>query len=292
MRSVKACHSTTDGVHRRVGMKNATVWMAAALVAFAGYVHTAAAHDTWVQTNTNVVRGGDVVHVDLMLGNHGNEHRDFKLASKITLDPCTLAVVAPGGKSYDLKPNVVDTGYAPKEGYWSARFVPGDQGLHMVAHTLDTLHRTTRAIKSGKTFFVASQSLDRLQRKQASDENQAWFAKPLGHPLEIVPTRHPVLGAGPGQPIAVQVLYQGKPLAGARVSFIPRGAVLAEGFDDQYERTTDDQGRAQYTPTEGNYVLVVVHHREPEQRGEGYDQTAYSATLVVYVPQTCPCCDE
>src|SRR6185436_2774462 len=41
------------------------------------------AHDTWVQTNTNVVRTGDAVHVDLMLGNHGNDHRDFKLASKL-----------------------------------------------------------------------------------------------------------------------------------------------------------------------------------------------------------------
>lgn len=292
MRLMKAFHITSDAVHSRQRWMKTATWMTAVLVMWGGYARPAAAHDTWVQTNTNVVRVGDVVHVDLMLGNHGNDHRDFKLASKITLDPCTLAVIAPGGRSYDLKPSVVDTGYAPKEGYWSARFVPGEQGLHMVAHTLDTLHRTTRAIKSGKTFFVASQSLDRLQRKQAGDENQAWFAKPLGHPLEIVPTRHPVLGTGPGEPIAVQVLYQGKPLAGARVSFIPRGAVLAEGFDDQYERTTDDQGRAQFTPTEGNYVLVVVHHREPEQRGEGYDQTAYSATLVVYVPQTCPCCDE
>jgi uncharacterized GH25 family protein len=50
-----------------------------ALVAAAGF---APAHDTWVQTNTNLVRTGDAVHIDLMLGNHGNDHRDFKLASK------------------------------------------------------------------------------------------------------------------------------------------------------------------------------------------------------------------
>ena len=40
------------------------------------------AHDTWVQTNTNVVRAGDAAHIDLMLGNHGNDHRDFKIAGK------------------------------------------------------------------------------------------------------------------------------------------------------------------------------------------------------------------
>jgi len=47
---------------------------------------TALAHDTWVQTNTNLIRSGDAVHVDLMLGNHGNDHRDFKLASKTGLE--------------------------------------------------------------------------------------------------------------------------------------------------------------------------------------------------------------
>ncbi|HTU91793.1 MAG TPA: DUF4198 domain-containing protein [Gemmataceae bacterium] len=80
------------------------------------------AHDTWVQTNTNVVRAGDYVHIDLMLGNHGNDHRDFKLASKIDLEGCTLTVVAPDGKRYDLKDRLTDTGYTPKEGYWTARF--------------------------------------------------------------------------------------------------------------------------------------------------------------------------
>ena len=55
------------------------------LAALWAMVDTSAAHDTWVQTNTNLIRTGDAVHIDLMLGNHGNDHRDFKLASK--LDP-------------------------------------------------------------------------------------------------------------------------------------------------------------------------------------------------------------
>ena len=29
------------------------------------------AHDTWLQTNANLVRVGEVVHIDLLLGNHG-----------------------------------------------------------------------------------------------------------------------------------------------------------------------------------------------------------------------------
>ena len=245
----------------------------------------ASAHDTWVQTNTNIVRTGDNVHVDLMLGNHGNEHRDFKLAGKITLDGCKLDVIAPGGKKYDLKDRLADIGYVPKEGFWTARFAATEPGLYMVAHSREGQHATTRSIKSGKTFFVVSASLDKVAKDLKG------FDKPLGHPLEIVPVTNPAAPMGPGQAIKVQVLYQGKPMKDARVSFIPRGVELSTEFDENYERKTGADGLASFTPKEGNYVLVVVHREEPEQKGEGYDGTKYSATLTVFVPEVCPCCE-
>jgi uncharacterized GH25 family protein len=247
---------------------------------------TAAAHDTWVQTNTHLVRPGDVLHVDLMLGNHGNDHRDFKLASKVSTNNITLEVISPTGKKYDLLPELIDLGYAPKEGFWTNKFKPAETGLHIVAHTGIGGHATTRSIKSGKVMFVATKSMDKV-----SKENPG-FAKPLGHALELVPLSNPVTPMGPGVPISVQLIYKGKPLAKTRVSFIPRGATLKAEFDDQYERMTDSQGKASYTPTEGNFVLVAAHVHEPEEKGENFDNTKYCATLVVYVPQMCPCCDE
>ena len=246
------------------------------------------AHDTWVQTNTNVVRAGDNVHIDLMLGNHGNDHRDFKLASKIDLDGCTLTVVAPDGKRYDLKDRLTDTGYTPKEGYWTAPFSAAKPGLYLVAHTCDKVvsYAPTRSSKSAKTFFLVSKSLDNVSRDNPG------FDKVLGHALELVPETNPVTPMGPGMPIKVKLLYKGKPMADARVSFIPRGATLTEGFDPRYERKTDKQGRASFTPKEGNYYLVVAHHLEPKESGEKYQSTKYSATLTVLVPQVCPCCGE
>jgi uncharacterized GH25 family protein len=97
---------------------------------------------------------------------------------------------------------------------------------------------------------------------------------------------------GPGTPIAVRLLHQGKPLADARVSFIPRGETLSESFDKLYERRTDDKGEASFIPTTGNYYLVVAHHDEPQESGPGYERTKYSATLTVFVPQICSCCAE
>jgi uncharacterized GH25 family protein len=257
----------------------------AALVCLMG--GPAGAHDTWVQTNTNLIRVGDAIHVDLMLGNHGNDHRDFKLASKVDPSSGSSFLMAPSGKRYDLR--FVDLGYAPKEGFHSAKFAVVEPGLYVVAYSSDRIvnhGQPERSIKSSKTFFVVSPSLDK------PNPNNPGFEKPIRHPLEIVPVVNPVTPMGPGQPIRVQVLLKSKPLTDARVSFIPRGETLADGFDEQFERKTDAKGEASFVPKDGNYYLVVVHHVQPDEKGADYVQTKYSATLTVYVPEVCPCCGE
>jgi uncharacterized GH25 family protein len=247
----------------------------------------ALAHDTWVQANTQVVRAGDNVHLDLMLGNHGNDHRDFKLAGKPDLEGATLAVVDPDGKKYDLKPGLDDVGYTPKEGFWTGRFTAAKPGLYLVAHTDDRVvsYAPLRVVRSAKTFFVASKSLDRVSAANPG------FDRALGHDLELVPVANPVTPMGPDVPVKVRLLFKGKPLAGARVSFVPRGVTLKEGFDERYERKTDAKGEASFRPAEGNRYLVVAHHKD-DAAGKGYKGTKYSATLTVLVPQVCPCCGE
>jgi len=249
---------------------------------------TAQAHDTWVETNTNVVRVGDAAHIDLKLGNHGNDHRDFKLAGKLDSRDCQLEVVAPDGERYDLRERLADVGYAPREGYWTAKFVAAEPGLYTVVHTYDRVvsYAPIRAIKSAKTMFVVSESLDRIPRAPAG------FDRVEGHALELVPTTNPVTPMGPGQPIRVRLLFEGKPLSETRVSFIPRGHALAEGMDPEYERMTDETGAATFTPRTGNTYLVVAHHHDTDAAGDGYESTKYSATLVVFVPEVCTCCTE
>jgi len=257
-------------------------------VAILALVSAAAGHDTWVQTNTNVVRAGEAVHVDLMLGNLGNDYRDFKLAGKVDPAGCTLEVLAPGGKKYDLRDRLADLGYTPKEGYWSASFTAAAPGLYLVASTSDHVvsYAPKRSVKSAKTCFVVSAALDKVPQKNPG------FDRALGHALELVPEMNPVTPMGPGLPIKVQLLYKGKPLPNAKVSFIPRGETLAEGFDKRYERMTDEKGRAGFNPTAANYYLVVAHWDEPKESGKNYDSTKYSATLTIIVPQICPRCGE
>ncbi|HTU24126.1 MAG TPA: DUF4198 domain-containing protein [Pirellulales bacterium] len=257
------------------------------LLAALSVTGAAQAHDTWVETNTNIVRVGDAVFIDLLLGNHGNDHRDFRLAGKPDLETSTLDVVLPDGRRLDIKPTLSDRGYAPSEGFWSTRFVPAEPGLYTVSQTSDKVvsYAPTRSIKSAKTFFVANGSLDNVPRDFGG------FDRPLGHALELVPIAHPVTPMGPGVPFAVRLLYRDKPLPETKVSFIPRGTTLAEGFDSKYERTTDEHGEARFTPPDGNFYLIVAHHDEPNEAGPNYQRTKYSATLVLFVPQHCSCCE-
>jgi uncharacterized GH25 family protein len=262
---------------RRLTMAGAMTMLLASL---------APAHDTWVQPNTNLVRVGDAVHIDLMLGNHGNDHRDFKLASKPSPESITLGVIGPDGTKHDLKPSLIDLGYAPKEGFFTTKFQPDQAGMYTVLQTSDAVvsYAPTRSIKTGKTFFVATKSLDNVPVKNDG------FDRAIGKGLELVPQTNPVTPMGPGTPLKVRLLMNGKAVPGARVSFIPRGATLSEGFDERYERKTDSAGDATFEPKEANYYLVVAHHESPDEKGEGYTSTKYSATMAVYVPAVCPCC--
>ncbi|MEX2672138.1 MAG: DUF4198 domain-containing protein, partial [Phycisphaeraceae bacterium] len=231
------------------------------------------AHDTWVEPHTNLVRVGEVLYVDLMLGNHGNHHRDFKLAGKVDPQHITLERIGPDGQSTDLKPRLCDLGTESNPGHWRAQVQLQTAGLHMVVCLDDKVvhYAPTRSVKSAKTFFLASERLDEVSAEALN------FDRVLGHPLELVPRTDPVTPMGPGEPLAVQLLFHGEPLAGTRVSFIPRGVQLQGHFDERYERHTDEQGHATFTPEQANVYLVVAYHEDPEASGEGYTSTKYSA---------------
>ncbi|MFM2218381.1 MAG: hypothetical protein RL240_2699 [Planctomycetota bacterium] len=253
-------------------------WFFAVVIIVASMTDRSMAHDTWVQSGPLVTRRGDVVHVDLMLGNHGNEHRDFKLASKITLAPCIIQLINPDGTKVDIKPLLKDMGSAEKEGYWSGRVIPEHSGVYQVIHTLNTLHGKTRAIKSSKTFFIAAEGFSSLP------QNGVEQIQPLKQGLELVLIT-PLSEVVAGKPLTVKVLQHGRPLPNTSVAFIPRGSILVEGKDPNFERVSDENGIVAFVPPEGNLLLVVAHHVAPNESGDGYDKTHYGATLVLPVPQ-------
>lgn len=263
----------------------ATGLVCAYIVAMSGAV----AHDTWVETNTPLVRTGDVVHLDLKLGNHGNNHRDFKLAGRISPEWTSWEVVTPSGTRKSLKSTASATAAGEKEGYWTTPFVAEEEGVYAVIQSLERVMnhgKLVRGIRTAKTFFIASKSLDNPNCDLSA------CGQPQGLPFELVLESCPLQGVAAERPLKVRLLKGGRPLAGAVVSFIPRGAKLADDFDADYERKTDSEGRAVFTPKAGNLYLVVAHLTAAEEKSAEYEYTSYAATLTVHVPQKCACCLE
>ncbi|MDO4706159.1 MAG: DUF4198 domain-containing protein [Comamonadaceae bacterium] len=85
-----------------------------------------------------------------------------------------------------------------------------------------------------------------------SYQNAREPVKPLGYALEIVPAVNPAK-LEEGDKLAVQVLYEGKPLAGAKVS--------TDFFDhDAAEVTTDAEGRAELKVAREGFNALAVEH--------------------------------
>lgn len=78
--------------------------------------------------------------------------------------------------------------------------------------------------------------------------------KPVGHTLEIVPEKHPY-GLGAEGRLPIQVLYRGRPLAGAKVSLID----LRGDGEPLVDVVTDAAGRAVFAvPPRSAWRLNVV----------------------------------
>lgn len=242
----------------------------------------ASAHDVWLETNTALVRVGEQIDIDLKLGNHGNNHRDFKLASKVAAEGTSLQVQTPSGKRQDLKAALVDLGYTPKEGYWSAPLAADEPGYYVAFSADDKIvnhGKPVRSIRSAKVYWLADKSLDKPADRAAA------YHQPLGLPIELVcvtdPTRATV-----GQRLTVRLLKQGKPVVGQAISFVPRGVELAEDFDPAYQPSTNREGEATFTPKQAGVYLIVTQQVLENESGPGFEATRFAATLTVRVGRT------
>jgi len=249
-----------------------------ALLPVSQLMSKAAAHDTWVEVNSPYVRSGDPVFVNLCLGNHGNSARDYRLASRLAkLDGVQLVATYTDGESLSLVGSLKSFGSAEKEGYWTAVFHPQKDGQYVVEQKLDILHGPARAVHGGRAFFsVGDQSQLATDWKLPNAQ--------IEMPLQLTPITSPY-DWKVGSEVEFKVFFQGKPLPDARVSFLPLGVELGSEFDDKYERTTDANGTVRFAAPNANRYLVVTKLKRPEDKGDGYDATYYTATCTLVASQ-------
>jgi uncharacterized protein DUF4198 len=94
-------------------------------------------------------------------------------------------------------------------------------------------------------------------------------AEVLGQKLEIVPEFDPVRVANLRGPIRVRVLFEGKPLAGARVLAMPE----SDPQTGLLQGTTDRSGRVSFALDRDGVWMVKLVHMVPGRRGADWESS-------------------
>ena len=100
----------------------------------------------------------------------------------------------------------------------------------------------------------------------------------LGFPLELIAESNPYRLAD-GETLALRLLYDGRPLAGALVEAVP-----LEGAMTPLRTRTDDAGGASFSlPRRGAWLVTTVHMVEAPE-GSGVDWESFWASLTFELP--------
>lgn len=275
------------------------------IIASLGIAGLARAHDAWLQSNTPRIAVGDMVYVDAMFGNHLNGHRSYQIVGKWLMDSSFFKLYSPNGEVKDIPiTDFIDVGtdelknftppYLDKNGHFVYSFAPSQRGLYILEGVLDTVVShggATRAVKCTKVMVGAVGST------MGKNDMPAFsgYQRQLNQDLEIIPLKDPT-NLRVGDTLPVRVLFKGEPLVAGmgnpledvpRLSVVPRGRNIGPFPNEVYDPPIVD-GLSQFTFTEANYHLLVVHHHTMEAgvhptTGQLYEQSAYAAALTVIV---------
>ncbi len=245
------------------------------------------AHDGWVEVPAIVERGQPVT-ISLMLGNHSNEHKSYRLAGKWNPKFTKLMVIEPSGKVNDITASLVDLGEDPEKtgpkgpkGFHIAAFTPKEDGVHIIVGRQEEVAQhgdapKFRGVRSARAAFTALHTPRIAEAKKSSGYTRTVDIENL---MEIVPVSNP-LGVTQNAPVTFQVRYKGKGFANQNVTIVGR----LEGPASVQEFTTDQKGQINFTAGRPDTYLMRVKFEERTERSEGqYDLTTYEATYVFQV---------
>ncbi len=240
------------------------------------------AHDGWAQVNTPIVAQGQVSYVELMYGNHSNEHKSYRIEGQWNTDASSVYVTTPAGVKADItstrfyagEPSTETT--PAKNNYLVASFKSNVPGAYIISTEGDSVFKgetsASRTLRSAKA-FVAVGDIPVLDRVKAL----TGFSKQVSPDrAELVPLFNPA-AVTTGEPLSIQLLLKGKPLADTAVDVIRRSNSEAS------ELTTDANGIVKLTAGAADYYLVRSKPSTTESKEGEYDVTNYEATMTFTV---------
>jgi uncharacterized GH25 family protein len=248
---------------------------------------SASAHDGWIEVPA-IVEKGQPVTIALMLGNHTNEHKSYRLAGKWDPKFTKLMVIDLSGKINDITSSLIDLGEdeektGPKgpKGFHIATFTPKTEGVHTVlAREEQVLQHGDgpkfRSIRSARSAFTALRTPRVVEGRKTTGFGRTFAIESV---MEIVPISNPI-AVTQNDPVTFELRYKGKPFANQTVTVVGR----LNGPASVQDLTTDEKGRVRITAGAADFYLARAKFDERSERKEGqYDLSSYESTYVFQV---------
>jgi uncharacterized GH25 family protein len=229
--------------------------MIARIVGLLLVCNSAVAHDFWIQPDSYRAESDISVPLTLQVGHGSARQRSQLPLRRIT----RFAAVAPDGTVVDLRGGL-NLGAETDDG--KVQF--HSPGTYVVVLETDNHARTLDGSESYSRHSKA------LLQVGTSESTRA--TAPLGMPLEIVPDVNPYSAGGT---LPIHVLFDGKPLAGARVEL-----TNLEHDAQPYEtHLTGEEGQTSFViPDRGKWLLNVVWQKR-QASGQDTEFETYFSSL-------------
>ena len=237
------------------------------------------AHDLWIETQSAVVRAGELVHVDFKLGNCNDGRRDFTTSGLIDPSGVLSGIISPSRSSMELIDKFSRSAKKETEGFWSKNLTIREKGMSWIVQALDQIIEhdgiKMQGIVTAKAFVIASDTLDH--------PNDAVANAVLELPIELALESSPLPSIDGGSSIRVRLLRDSNPQESVRVSFLPQGIDLEKEDDADFERKTDANGIAEFKPDRPGLYLITARIITTNKNANGPKETYYSTSLTLRV---------
>ncbi len=245
---------------------------------------TAVAHDGWSQTNTPIIEVGEVSFVELLFGNHSNDHASYRIDGTWNPDNTSIYVTAPNGEKINISDTLFYTGELQDtpdsrlgvNNYYISSFSSSLPGAYIISVEGDQVFAhgdvASRTLRSAKSFVAVSEvpTMSYVQIFEGFDQqvNQ--------DRAELVPLFNPA-AITPDEEVSVQFLMKGEPKANTEISVIRRSTSESQTF------TTNNDGIINFKTGPADYYLLRAKPSSDESVEGEFDQTYYEATMTFQV---------
>jgi uncharacterized GH25 family protein len=261
------------------------------MVLFLLSVRSAAAHDYWIEASNFQLRAGAPVFLYFRVGEHfdgkpsafsAERVKRFRIDSVTQQHPIAPQLRDPTGSTLVQEVGLQVVSFENTPSYIelpAERFNPylQTEGLEAV---LTARQQARASDQPGKEAYSrCAKALLWVTGDSPVEEASGHHDQPVGLTLELLPEQNPYHLAAPA-PLAVRLLYEGQPLAGALVMALNKSAPN----EVQRIRSGPD-GRVEFNLHRGGLWLVKAVHMVPAAAKDPEDWRSYWASLTFELPK-------